>query len=128
MLTTSKQSSRCPTWFLTEDAQKFSTGQHGSFNLISLPGKEVSNQGLTCLCVLSPWGKVLKAFVGPPYYNARKFSCVLQSHTSTPYWITLSQLFTLLHPNIWSPAWRERRKEGTSRGKLCQGHAKMNRN
>lgn len=35
--------------------------------------------------------------------------------------VTLSRSFTLLHPNIRSPAWRERRKEGTSRGRLCPG-------
>ena len=77
--------------------------------------------------MLSPGGKVLEAFVGPPYYHAKKFSCVPRSHVYTLLGM-LSWPLTLPHPNMRSPAWKDRRKELPEED-FVQGHTtEVNRN
>ena len=60
-------------------------------------------------------GKALEAFEGPPYYHTRK-SSVTYIYTLS---VMLLWLITLPHLNIY--AWKERRREGTSRVRLWPG-------
>lgn len=84
--------------------------------MTSLPGKKSCKSWAHYLAYYHLGGKALEAsFEGPPYHHTRK--------SSVTYIYTLSVMLlwpiTLPFPNIY--AWKERRREGTSRVRLWPG-------